>query len=471
MSLKAGIFPETWKKSYLVPIFKSGKKSDVRNYRGIAVISCIPKLFEAIINQKLFSQIKNRITTMQHGFFEGRSTSTNLIDFVSYSLNAMDNGNHVVALYTDFSKAFDRIDIRMLLFKLLKIGIEPKLLEWLESYLTNRVQIIKFNEKKSHPIQVTSGVPQGSHLGPLLFILYVNDISIILNKIRVLIYADDIKLFLEIKKPEDISIFHNEIQIFHTWCKKGLLELNIKKCNSIVFCRKRHTPNIVITLGNEIVKKCEWIRDLGVILDSKLTFIDHYNAIIHKANNMLSFIKRFGYNFQDPYTIKTLYTAYVRPILEYCIIVWSPYQIKHQQRIESVQKQFLIYALRRLNWTVFPLPSYESRCKLLHLETLQYRRDFAHLSFVNDIISQRIKSTEILEKLTFRAPSRFFINRHHLFSIKFYNTDYAKNQPMNRLMSIYNKYCETVDITMSKEQLKKVLLNEQIRTLNNNNDH
>lgn len=178
---------------------------------------------------------------MQHGFFKGRSTSTNLLQFIDYSLNAMDNGNHVEALYTDFSKAFDRIDISMLLFKLHKIGIEPGHLKWLESYLTDRQQIIKFEGYKSKPIQVTSGVPQGSHLGPLLFIIYVNDISFILKKLKVLIYADDMKLFLEIRNDEDINVFRNEIDIFYTWCNKSLLELNVKKCNLISFSRKIST--------------------------------------------------------------------------------------------------------------------------------------------------------------------------------------------------------------------------------------
>ena len=136
------------------------------------------------------------------------------------------------------------------------------------------------------------------------------------------------------------------------------------------------------------------VRDLGVILDSKLTFTDHYNTIIHKANNMLGFIKRFSYNFQDPYTLKTLYIT----ILEYCSVVWSPYQALHEQRIESVQKQFLLYALRKLNWNILPLPPYEARLQLIHIDTLKTRRNYAQLSFVNDIVSQRVDSYVLLEK-------------------------------------------------------------------------
>jgi hypothetical protein len=437
-----------------VPIFKSGQKSDIRNYRGIAIISCIPKLFESIVNEKLFSQIKNRITEMQHGFFKGRSTTTNLLEFIDYSLNAMDNGNHVEVLYTDFSKAFDRVDIPMLLFKLQKIGIEPGLLKWLESYLTNRKQIVKFKGTTSNPIQVTSGVPQGSHLGPLLFIMYVNDISFILKKLKVLIYADDMKLFSEIRNEEDINVFQNEIHTFYTWCEKSLLELNVKKCNLISFSRKRITPDISIHLGNQIVERCERVRDLGIVLDSKLTFIDHYNTIIHKANNMLGFIKRFCYNFHDPYTIKTLYIAYVRSILEYCSIVWSPFSATHEERLESVQKQFLLYALRKLSWTSFPLPSYEARCMLIDIQTLKERRKYAMVSFVNDIVSHRIDSTTILSKLNFYAPTRHLRTRS-LFSIVQYRTNYAKFGPLNRIMASYNQYCETIDVTMPRHNLKQ----------------
>ncbi|XP_058449787.1 probable RNA-directed DNA polymerase from transposon X-element isoform X1 [Malaya genurostris] len=372
---------------------------------------------------------------------------------MTFRLNAMDAGNYVETLYTDFSKAFDRIDIPLLLHKLQKYGITHTLLEWLKSYLTNRVQVVRFQNILSEPINVTSGVPQGSHLGPLLFILHINDISFILKNLKVLIYADDMKLFMEIKNINDAVIFQNEINLFHIWCCKSLLQLNVKKCNLTTFSRKNETISTNIHLGNQLVEKCKIVRDLGVILDSKLTFVEHYNTINNKANSMLGFIKRFSHNFQDPYTIKLLYTTYVRPILEYCSLVWNPYNIIHEERIESIQRQFLLYALRKLNWTAFPLSSYEARCMLISIQTLKERRDLAMLYFISDIISQRIQSPSLLSQLNFYTPSPQLRTRK-LFLERNTRTNYAKYSPINRRMRHYNQYCEHLDLGMSKNEMK-----------------
>lgn len=366
----------------------------------------------------------------------------------------MDHGNVVHALYTDFSKAFDRVDIPLLLFKLQKIGMNSTLLKWVESYLTGRIQMVKFEGKLSRPIHVTSGVPQGSHLGPLLFILFINDISILLQKLKVLIYADDMKLFMEIDNHSATEVFQNEVDIFYKWCTKSLLDLNVKKCNTILFTRKRSELNITISLGNQTVTKCDRVRDLGLILDSGMTFIEHYNTITHKAKNMLCFIKRFSYKFEDPYTLKTLYITYVRSLLEYCSVVWSPNLVTYEDQIESIQKQFVLFALRKLGWSTFPLPSYASRCMLISLDTLKNRREFASLAFVNDIISNRIDSPQLLQSLNFHAPSRPLRIRS-IFLENACRTNYAKNGPINTLMNIHNKYSDIIDFTMSRYMLKK----------------
>lgn len=169
---------------------------------------------------------------------------------------------------------------------------------------------------------------------------------------------------------------------------------------------------------------------------------------------MLGFIKRFCYNFRDPYTIKTLYISYVRSILEYCSIVWSPFSITHEERIESVQKQFLLYALRKLGWTTHPLPAYKARCMLINIQTLKERREFAMVSFINNIISHRVDSAELLSKLNFYIPTRRLRHRQ-LFAIKYHRTNYAKFGPINQMMSVYNKHCNNIDFTMSKIKLKQ----------------
>ena len=342
-----------------------------------------------------------------------------------------------------------------MLFKLSKVGFNHNLIKWVQSYLLGRTQRVRFEGNLSSVVNVTSGVPQGSHLGPLLFILFVNDVEHVLSNLNVLIYADDMKLFMKICKPSDLEFFQGEVNNFHIWCTKSLLEINVKKCISITFTKKHNVRQDTISIGQQTVERCNQVRDLGVILDSELTFVEHYNNIIFKASNMLGFIKRFSFHFNDPYTIKTLYVTYVRPLLEYCSVVWAPYQDTHKDRIESVQKQFLLYALRRLGWNSFRLPSYESRCMLIKIDSLEKRREFAMLAFINDVIGQRVNDANILEKLNFYAPTRYLRNRN-LFYINNQRTNYAQNGPLNNMMFCYNKHCTIIDVTMNKNQIKKV---------------
>lgn len=368
----------------------------------------------------------------------------------------MDRNNLVETLYTDFSKAFDRVDIPLLLFKLKRMGLTTTLLKWIESYLTSRTQLVRFKGKTSTVINVTSGVPQGTHLDPLCFNMFVDDVNLVLKHTKVLIYADDMKLYKEICNEMDLHHFQDEIDIFFNWCTKSLLELNIKKCNIISYSRKHTHHNFKFTLGNQLIQRSDKLRDLGVILDSKLTFVEHFNTMVNKAFSMLGFIKRFSYNFKDPYTIKTLYISYVRSIIEYCSVVWCPYQPTHVARIESVQKQFLLFALRKLGWSSLRLPLYESRCMLINIETLEKRREIAQISFINDVMSQRVQSEYLLENLNLYVPSRILRTRS-LFQVMPHRTIYASNKPVNQMMNTYNQYCEHIDITMSRALIRKVL--------------
>jgi len=240
-SLSTGVFPSFCKKSFITTIHKSGRKNDIRNYRPISKLSTIPKLFEAIIFKKLSSILLNYISPTQHGFLVEHSIFTNLLVYQNYLTNALDQGFQVDTIYTDFLKAFDKVDHILLYYKLKSFGIDGCFLNWLYSYFTNRTQAVKISFHSSQNFQVTSRVPQGSHLGPLLFLIFINNLpNLILensNIANILLFVDDAKIFCKIKSEVDQINLQSMLDKVVLWSEKNYLPLNIDKCNVISFIR------------------------------------------------------------------------------------------------------------------------------------------------------------------------------------------------------------------------------------------
>lgn len=454
-SLKTGEFLNEWKTSYISPIFKSGAKQKICNYRPICKLSIIPKIFEKIVCDKLIFLTKQIVSDSQHGFVSGRSTATNLTILCDSVVSGFESGLQTDIIFTDFAKAFDRVNHEILLYKLSKLGIHSILLEWIRSYLTDRTQFVKIHRYVSKCIKVTSGVPQGSHIGPLFFNLFINDIPDIFQFSRFLLYADDVKIFRTIHSLVDCYLLQEDLCELASWCNKNLLFLNVAKCQSFT-CSRKIAPIIFdYTINNITLDKVTEKKDLGVILDRKFTFSSHIDYIVNKAYKMLGFLKRNTREFSDSYALKSLYMAFVRSTLEYCCVVWNPYYANHSLRIERIQRSFTRYCFFKLNWNII-MPSYNVRCLLFGMETLEVRRKYFSIMMIKDIVSSHIMCPYLLEQINFYFPSRGLRIGFHLRET-FSRSNYGRNVPIMRCIRETNAVIEMIDICVhiSRDTFKK----------------
>lgn len=454
LSLITGVFPSMWKLSTITPLHKKGKRGDVINYRPIANLSCIGKLFESIVCDVMQFHCKNIIGPFQHGFTKGRSTTTNLLEFSAYCIPSIEAGYQVDSIMTDFSKAFDRLNHNLLISKLSRLGFPQQFVNWLTSYLVNRSQKVLFRNVLSSEIANTSGVPQGSHLGPLLFILFINDVGTILSDSSLLIYADDAKIFRAVQSPDDCQLLQDDLSRFHSWCESNGMSLNVGKCSTITFTRKKSPIVANYTVGGSILSRVSKIKDLGVIFNSQFSFGDHLEYVVNKANAMLGFVKRWSKEFNDLHVTKTLYCTFVRSIMEYASQVWDPFCDVHIRRIESVQRRFLRFALRGLPWNnPLMLPPYEDRLRLLPLESLESRRRNSKIVFVFKILSGVVESPSLLGNFGFSIPTRSTRNYSPLH-LRSHRTNYGYNEPITSMSRLFNASYYNIDFNLSVSQVK-----------------
>lgn len=280
-SLACSIVPKIWKSAFITPVHKKGDKTEVVNYRPISKLCVIAKILERIVYDQVYSALKHAFSPFQHGFLRGKSTVTNLILLNDFLTAAMDKGNQVDVIYTDYNKAFDRIDHFILLQKLNSMGIRGDLLRWFSSYLENRSQAVALHNYTSSWISVPSGCPQGSLLGPLLFTVYVNDIDACLRSSKLLCFADDMKIFAAISSLDDMSALQADLRRLEDYCQSKQLDLNPAKCSVVTYSRKRSVLMTSNSLNGQALPRCNSVRDLGVYHDSRLIFDSHVDAIVH----------------------------------------------------------------------------------------------------------------------------------------------------------------------------------------------
>ena len=462
VSMCTGSFPSLWKLSHIIPIFKSGRKNKIVNYRGISLQSALPKVFDALVCDRLYVVSKRIICHNQHGFMRKRSTVTNLLAFTDFVTSIFSINGQVDTIYTDFSKAFDKVSHSILLLKLSRLGFPDFFVCWLSSFLSGRTQSVKFRNSSSVSFNVTSGVPQGSHIGPLLFILFINDITTWLPHGNVLMFADDLKIFMPVTDADSSAHLQFILTQLYNWCEINRLPPNIDKCSVVTFSRRSVPTVFEYFLGGKVLPRSSCISDLGVLLDTKLEFRDHIDNTITRANKMWGMIRRYSGDFVDPYAIKSLYIAFVRSLLEYAAVIWSPYYTSHINRIEGIQKRFLRYALRRLHWrNPDDLPSYNSRLLLINLLPLAHRRVVARNIFVFRLLTGDIDAPDLVHRLNIHIPSAI-LRHHRFFIISTHRSNFGNRSALNGLLREFNNNYNLIDFHLSVEVIKRRLLGSPI---------
>ncbi|KAI8500844.1 hypothetical protein Bbelb_216620 [Branchiostoma belcheri] len=405
-SLEAAKLPEGWKQAHVTPIHKKGNRSTPGNYRPVSLTSVVGKVMESIIRDSLVDHMMRNslFTDAQHGFVPGRSCMTQLLVCTEAWTRSLQEGNPVDVIYLDFKKAFDTVPHKRLISKMERYGVGGNVCAWIEDFLSNRKQRVVVNNQSSSWKDVKSGIPQGSVLGPILFVIYINDLPESVS-CAVKIFADDSKLYGNVKQSNSIEAIQGDLNEVDKWSKLWQLQFNVGKCK--VLHLGRSNGKAEYTLGGQKIMETEEEKDLGVIVDNKLTFHSHTARAANKGNQLLGLIKRSFYNL-DEHTIPILYKTMVRPHLEYGNVIWGPHFSMDQSKLEKVQTR-----ATRLVPGLALLP-YSERLKKLRIPSLQYRRKRGDMIQVFKIVTgqERVRADVFFSFLDSRTT------RGHKYKLK-----------------------------------------------------
>lgn len=443
LSIKTRKFPDKWKESLITPIYKSGEKSNIENYRPVSIISAASKIFERYLFNYIHDKTREFISDSQHGFSIGKSTLTNLMEYSDYLAENMIGGNQVDTIFTDMSKAFDKINHNTLLKKLETYGLNMGLIRLIESFLKGRVQRVCVHGAKSIEINPTSSVPQGSVLSPLLFVLFINDLPENI-KCKILMFADDVKIYNRISGIDDARKLQNDLVELTKWCTINGLSLNTSKCYVMTTTRKlaQNVSLFNYNINGTPLNKVNSFKDLGVIFDSKFTFENQINSLITRSFKILGFLARSLNKFNNIKTYNILYNTYVRSILEYCSPIWSPHYATYIERIERVQRRFTKRIFYKFH---FPMEKYEMRLIRLNMLSLEDRRlmfdELTLFKMLNNIIY-----TSIAHKINLNNPIRS-MRRVNTFYLPFVTSNIEFFSTIVRIQRQHNEIFDSLALT------------------------
>lgn len=369
-SLDGGCLPKAWKDGNITPIFKKGSRADVGNYRPVSLTAIPCKVFEKLIRNALLQHMfeNDFISEFQHGFVRGRSCTTQLLQVMDKWTEILDQGGSVDSIYLDFAKAFDSVPHKRLLLKLEGYGVGGRVLGWIKDFLMGRRQRVMIAGEASRWAEVVSGVPQGSVLGPVLFVCYINDMPETISSM-IYMYADDTKIAGRVDNEEEVKILQSDLDKLVDWSQTWQMKFNVQKCKVMHIGNRNSKADYKManSQGERALAETTEEKDLGVWVTKDMKSAVAVAHAASKANQLLGLIKRC-FSYLDIHLVKQLYTVMIRPHLEYGNVIWHPQYKKEIDLLESVQHR----ATRMVPgfWKI----DYQDRLRKMRLPSLVFRR-------------------------------------------------------------------------------------------------
>lgn len=338
------VFPNKLKMARVVPIHKNGLNENVTNYRPISILPVFSKIFERIIYNRIYNYLNNKniFSTQQYGFRQKYSTELAITDICNDISQAHENKDVGIGIFLDLTKAFDLIDHSILIKKLQYYGIQGPAIGLLKSYLQNRLQCVDIVGNHSNFLPISIGVPQGSILGPLLFLIFINDLPFCSSILKFILFADDTNIFLTGKHVDTlIAIANDELTKVSHWLKCNKLILNLTKSNYIIFNQKHMPlPNIQITIDSIVIEQVHETKFLGVLIDSDLTWSGHINSVCLKLSRTLGILNKIKNNLNKHALFQLYYSLFYSHLI-YCCIIWGSADLQYTDRIQVLQNKAL----------------------------------------------------------------------------------------------------------------------------------
>lgn len=460
LSLSSGVFPEIFKKGTIIPIFKNGNKEEIGNYRPITLLPTLSKVLEKIVKKRLLSYVQKHhlISNKQFGFQNNKSTEHAFDELTKYVTDNLDSGKRCIGVFLDLAKAFDTISIKLLLRKLEKIGIDGLAYRWFYSYLVGRTHSVRLQDISSSELTVKYGVPQGSVLGPILFLLYIDNLTNQSFVDYTISFADDTVLLFSAENWNELYTKANlGLNYVKSWLDNNLLTLNATKTKYISFAISSRTADpgtLSLKLhncGNNVEQNCSCVNItaekvvpyLGVLVDDRLTWDSHIRRLSGRVRKLMHVFKRIR-GIMSFNLLLTVYYALCQSILYYGISAWGGTCKTHLIRLERSQRMVLKVMMNK---------NFQYSTEKLYKET-------------RVLTVRQLYISNILQTLNISENETTSKRRPHIVHKKRLNTAFAQRHKSTRAVIIYNKISKSLNLNRICKSKRKTTLHKYLNNLN-----